>query len=140
MKSKRMVKWIVLAVTAIAVGIGAFCLYQAQFITLDMSFATSVILKCENTEVTLTSEEAEALKDAFTGKMKKESLSGCGFGFHQIRFIGEEKEITVYPGMDHCDNTALSVNGEYDENGIFFSIGKEGNSLLWSIAQKYGLN
>ena len=140
MKNKRLVKWIALAVTAIAVGLGSFGLYQAQFVTLDMSFATSVILKCEDTEIILTPEEAEAIKDAFTGKMKKEPLSGCGFGFHQIRFIGKEKEITVYPGMDHCGNTALGINGEYDENGVFFSIGKEGNNCLWSIAQKYGCN
>lgn len=143
MKSKRMVKWIVLTVTAIAVGIGVLCLYQAQFITLDMSFASTIVVEYmgpEEISVTLTPEETEKLKSYFTGKMKKESLSKCGFNDFKIRFIGEGQEIVVFPGGDHCDNTALGINGQYDENGVFFSIGMEGNHYLWSLAMKYDLS
>ena len=140
MKSKRMVKWIVLAVIAIAVGIGAFCLYQAQFITLDMSFATSAVIEytgLDGASVTLTPEETERLKSCFTGKMKKQELSGCGFGSYKLRFLGGGREVAAFPGGDGCDNTALGNNGEYDENGVFFSIGGEEMHCLLTLIIQY---
>ena len=73
MERKRLLICVLLSVCAVVLVIGLYFLYQAQFIKLDMSFASSAVIEYrgqDGASVTLTPEETDKLKSCFTGNMK----------------------------------------------------------------------
>ena len=101
-----------------------------------MSFATSVAIRYNGVEVTLTDEEAEKMKNAFKGVKEKSPIpTKCGYGPIQVRFSSDEKEVVTYPGIDECAMAAL----DSAEEGPFFYLGEEPTDYLWSLIKKYEL-
>ena len=58
MKRKR---WILISLAVVVVGAGAYLLFRKNYVTLNMSFATSVAIRYNGVEVTLTDEEGNEL-------------------------------------------------------------------------------
>ena len=71
MKRKR---WILISLAVVVVGAGAYLLFRKNYVTLNMSFATSVAIRYNGVEVTLTDEEAEKMKNAFKGVKEKSPI------------------------------------------------------------------
>lgn len=141
MERKRLLICVLLPVCAVVLVVGLYFLYQAQFIKLDMSFASSAVIEYrgqDGASVTLTPEETDKLKSCFTGNMKKQAPSGCGFGSYTIRFIGDGQEAVFFPGGDGCGSVAVGSNGKYDENGAFFSVGSEEAEYMTTLITQYG--
>ena len=141
MKRKQLLIGVFFPVCAVVLVVGLYFLYQAQFIKLDMSFASSVVIEyrgLDRASVILTPEETDQLKSCFTGNMKKQASSGCGFGSYTIRFIGDGQEAVFFPGGDGCGSVAVGSNGEYDENGAFFSVGSEEAEHMMTLITQYG--
>ena len=140
MKRKQLLIGVFFPVCAVVLVVGLYFLYQAQFIKLDMSFASSVVIEyrgLDGASVSLTPEEADKLKNCFTGNMKKQAPSGCGFGSYTIRFISDGQEVVFFPGGDGCGSVAVGSNGEYDENGAFFSVGSEEAEHMMTLITQY---
>ena len=133
MKRKR---WILISLAVVVVGAGAYLLFRKNYVTLNMSFATSVAIRYNGVEVTLTEEEAEKMKNAFKGVKEKSPIpTKCGYGPIQVRFSSDEKEVVTYPGIDERARAAL----DSAEEGPFFYLGEEPTDYLWSLIKKYEL-
>ena len=100
MKRKR---WILISLAVVVVGAGAYLLFRKNYVTLNMSFATSVAIRYNGVEVTLTDEEAEKMKNAFKGVKEKSPIpTKCGYGPIQVRFRATKKRLSPIPALTNA--------------------------------------